>query len=79
MVQLPRRSLLKAKKRDEHTASYDYIDIVQWTTGDAQRRASLRCNRKRRLVGDLERMSDLAHYGVACLGQMARKYGRRAY
>ncbi|CAE7775369.1 unnamed protein product, partial [Symbiodinium pilosum] len=21
---------------------YDYVDIVQWTTGDAQRRASLR-------------------------------------
>lgn len=23
-------------------ARYDYIDIVQWTTGDAQRRATLR-------------------------------------
>ncbi|CAE7568065.1 unnamed protein product [Symbiodinium natans] len=23
-------------------AKYDYIDIVQWTTGDAQRRASMR-------------------------------------
>ena len=22
--------------------SYDYIDMVQWTTGDAQRRATLR-------------------------------------
>eukprot|EP00927_Polykrikos_kofoidii_P001362 TRINITY_DN10496_c0_g1_i1.p2 TRINITY_DN10496_c0_g1~~TRINITY_DN10496_c0_g1_i1.p2 ORF type:complete len:153 (+),score=40.70 TRINITY_DN10496_c0_g1_i1:129-587(+) len=28
------------------TAQFDYIDIVQWTTGDAYRRASLRASHK---------------------------------
>ena len=31
---------------------YDYIDIVQWTTGDAQRRASLRRNVHLFVLGD---------------------------
>ncbi|CAK9015915.1 unnamed protein product [Durusdinium trenchii] len=35
---------MKADPRAEgyENRTYDYIDIVQWTTGDAQRRASLR-------------------------------------
>mmetsp|Transcript_6979 Transcript_6979/g.14112 ORF Transcript_6979/g.14112 Transcript_6979/m.14112 type:complete len:153 (-) Transcript_6979:41-499(-) len=36
--------MLKADARDSTLgpAQYEYIDIVQWTTGDAQRRAALR-------------------------------------
>ncbi|CAK0880454.1 unnamed protein product, partial [Prorocentrum cordatum] len=42
-----------AKVKDMGTPQFDYVDIVQWSTGDAQRRATLRTG-YRQLIEDLQ-------------------------
>jgi heme-degrading monooxygenase HmoA len=42
-----------AKVKDMGQAQYDYVDIVQWSTGDAQRRATLRTG-YRQLIEDMQ-------------------------